>query len=158
MVSRAYGKGRRGLKKPCAWCFTKPLLPAHRRLLFSHTFCLLICRINANTTELICMKSSRNMIVNGPKRNNYRFWWESRLSSASRNQVTTFCFRPLSMFNILFHDSPLYPTQLSLFCLLWLISASADHIGYITSFCSMIKQLHELKNSSCYHRSIHAFW
>jgi len=39
------------------------------------------------------------------------------------------------------------------FCLLWLISASA---GYITNFCSMIGLLHELKNSSCQHRSIQA--
>jgi len=37
--------------------------------LFSHTFCLLICRLNANTTEWICMQISRNM-VNGPKSNN----------------------------------------------------------------------------------------
>jgi len=49
------------------------------------------------------------------------------------------------MFKIVFGDSSVYPKQLSLFCLLWLISACADHIGYITSFCSMIKLLHELK-------------
>jgi len=61
------------------------------------------------------------------------------------------------MFKIVFCDSSPYPKQLSLFCLLWLISASADRIGYITSFCSMIKLLHELKNSSWKHRSIHAF-
>jgi len=53
------------------------------------------------------------------------------------------------MFKIMFHDNPLYPKQFSLFCLLWLNSASADSIDYITSFCSMIKLLHELKNSSC---------
>jgi len=57
-------------------------------------------------------------------------------------------FRPLRMFEIVFRDSSLYPKQLSLFCLLRLISASADRIGYITSFCSMIKLLQELKNSS----------
>jgi len=57
--------------------------------------------------------------------------------------------RPLRMFMIVFRDSSLYPKQLSLFCLLWLSSASVDHIGYITNFCNMIKLLHELKNSSC---------
>jgi len=37
------------------------------------------------------------------------------------------------MFKIVFRDSSLYPKQLSLFCLLWLISACAGHdrIGYI---------------------------
>jgi len=54
------------------------------------------------------------------------------------------------MFKIVFHGSPLYPKQLSLFCLLWLISASADRIYYITSsFCSITELLQELKNSSC---------
>jgi len=65
---------------------------------------------------------------------------------------------PLRMCKTVFRDSWLYPKQLSLYCLLWLISASADHIGYITSFCSMIKLLPELKNSSCSHRSIQAFY
>jgi len=78
-----------GLNPPWAWYFTKTLLPAQRRLLFSHTFCLFICRLNANTTEWICMQISRN-IANGPKSNNYRFWWESGLSSAFRNHLTTF--------------------------------------------------------------------
>ena len=36
--------------------------------MFSHTFCLLICRLNANNTEWICMQISRN-IVNGPESN-----------------------------------------------------------------------------------------
>jgi len=58
-------------------------------------------------------------------------------------------FRPLRMFKTVFRDSSLYPKQLSLFCLLWLISTSADRIGYITNFYSMIKLLHELKNSNC---------
>jgi len=57
-------------------------------------------------------------------------------------------YRPLRMFKIVVRDIPLYPKQLSLFCLLWLISASADRIGYVTNFCSMIELLHELKNSS----------
>ena len=47
--------------------------------------------------------------------------------------------------------------QLSLFCLLWLISASADHIGSVTNFCTMVELLHERKNSSFQHRSIQAF-
>jgi len=54
------------------------------------------------------------------------------------------------MFKIVLRDSSLYPQQLSLFCLLRLISASADRIGYITNnLCSMIELLHELKNRSC---------
>jgi len=49
-------------------------------------------------------------------------------------------FRPLRihMVKIVFRDSSFYPKRLSLFCLLWLISASADSIGYITKFCSLI--------------------
>jgi len=58
-------------------------------------------------------------------------------------------FFPLPIFKIVFRGSSLYRKQLSLFCLLWLSSTSVDSIGYITSFCSMIKLLHELKNSSC---------
>jgi len=53
------------------------------------------------------------------------------------------------MFKIVLRDSSLYPKQLTLFCLLWLISASAKRVGYISNFCSMIELLHELKNSSC---------
>jgi len=58
-------------------------------------------------------------------------------------------FRPLRMFKIVFRDSSLYPKQLSLSCLRWLSSASADRVSYINGFCSMIESLHELKNSSC---------
>ena len=58
-------------------------------------------------------------------------------------------FRPLRMFKIVLRDSSLYPKRLTLFCLLWLISAKADRIGFIIIFCSMIKLLHKLKNSSC---------
>jgi len=57
-------------------------------------------------------------------------------------------FRALRMFKIVFNDSSLFLKQLSLFCLLWLISVSADYIGYTTNFCSMIELLHEPKNSS----------
>jgi len=52
------------------------------------------------------------------------------------------------MFNIVFRDSSLYPEQLSLFCLLWLINARADRIGYITNFCSTTELMHQLKNNS----------
>jgi len=34
-------------------------------------------------------------------------------------------FRPERMFKIVFRDSSLYPKQLSLFCLLWLISGNS---------------------------------
>jgi len=73
-----------------------------------------------------------------------RFRWEAAFSSASRNHFNTFC-RPF----VVFRDSSLYPKQLLLFCLLKLISASADPIGYINNFCTMRELLHELKNSSC---------
>ena len=46
----------------------KTLLPAQRRLIVFAYFCLLICRLNANTTEWICMQIARNN-VNGPKSN-----------------------------------------------------------------------------------------
>ena len=58
-------------------------------------------------------------------------------------------FRPLRMFKIVFRDSSLYSKHLSLFLLLWLNSACADRIGYITNLCNMIELLHELKNTSC---------
>ena len=88
-----------------------------------------------------------------------RFWWESGLSSAYRNHLTTFCrpFVHCACLKSVFHDSPLYPKHLSLFCVLWLISACADRIGYIANFCSMIELSHEFKNSSCWHRSIQGF-
>jgi len=52
------------------------------------------------------------------------------------------------MFKIVFRNSSLYPKQLSLFCLLRLIRASADRSGYVTNLCSMAELLHELKNNS----------
>jgi len=54
---------------PWAWYFTKTLLPAQRRLIVYAYFLLLICGLNANTTEWICMQISMN-IVSGPKSNN----------------------------------------------------------------------------------------
>jgi len=52
------------------------------------------------------------------------------------------------MFKIVFRNGSLYPKQLSLVCLLRLISTSADRIGNIANFCIIIEQLHALKNSS----------
>jgi len=94
------------------------------------------------------MEISRN-IVKGPKTNNYvlvGIWVIVWVQKPSHHILQT--FRPLRMFKIVFRDSSRYPKQLSLFCLLWLISASADGSGYITNFCSMIELLHELKNRS----------
>jgi len=147
--NKGVGKVGVGTKTPWAWYFTKAIICAKADWLFSHTFCLFICRLNANITEWICMQISRN-IVNGPKSNNYRFCWESGLSSTSRNHLTTFCrpFVHYACLKIAFRDNSLYPKQFSLFCLLWLISASADRIGYITNFCSMIKLLHELSKTA----------
>jgi len=68
------------------------------------------------------------------------------IQKPSHHVLQTFC--PQRMFKIVFRDSSFYPKQLSLFCLLWLISACADRIGHITNLCSMIELLHELKNSS----------
>jgi len=50
-----------------------------------------------------------------------RFWWESGLSSASRNHLTTFWRRFAHYLGLclkLFRDSSLCPKQLSSFCLL----------------------------------------
>jgi len=57
-------------------------------------------------------------------------------------------FCPICMLEIVFRDSSPCPKQLSLFCLLRLISTSADRIAYITNLYSMMELLHELKNSS----------
>jgi len=85
----------------------------------------------------------------GPKSNNLvlaGIWVIVCVQKPSHHFLQT--FRPLRMFKIVFRDSLFYPKQLPLFCLLWLISASADGIGYIANFCSMIELLHELKHSS----------
>ena len=77
----------------------------------SHTFCLLICRLIANTTEWIRMQLSRN-IANGPKSNNYvlvGIWVIFCIEKASHHFLQT--FRPLRMFKIVFRDSSLYPKQ-----------------------------------------------
>jgi len=92
------------------------------------------------------MQISRN-IINGPKSNNYVLVGIRAIvcvQKPSHHFLQT--LHPLRMFEIVFRDSSLYPKQLSFFCLLRLISASADRIGYISNFCSMIELLHELKN------------
>ena len=75
------------------------------------------------------MQISRN-IVNGSKSNNWvllGIWVSVCIQKPSHYFLQT--FRPLRMFKIVFRDSSLYPKQLSLVCLLRLISASADRIG-----------------------------
>jgi len=94
------------------------------------------------------MQISRN-IVNGSKSNNYVL---VGIRAAVCVQKPPHHFlqtlHPLRMFKSVFRDSSLCPKQLSLFCLLRLISASADRNDYISNFCSMIKLLHELKSRS----------
>jgi len=95
------------------------------------------------------MQISRN-IANGPISNNQVLvgtWVIVCVQKPSRHFLQN-C-SPLRMFKIVFRHSSLYPKQLSLFCLLWLISTRADRIGYIADFCKMIELLHELKNSFC---------
>ena len=94
------------------------------------------------------MQISRN-IVNRPKCNNsvlVGIWVIVCVQKPSHHFLQT--FRPQRMFKIMFRDSSLYPTQLSLFCLLWLIKINSDRISYVTNFSVMIELLHELKNSS----------
>jgi len=79
---------------------------------------------------------SRN-IVNGPRSNNLFLvgtWVIVCIQKPSHHFLQT--FRPRRMFKIVFRDSSLYPKQSRLYCLLRLISASAD---YIINICSMIK-------------------
>jgi len=52
------------------------------------------------------------------------------------------------MLKIMFRDNSLDRKQLSLFCLLWLISACADSICYITNLYCMTELLHELKKTA----------
>ena len=98
------------------------------------------------------MQISRN-IVNGPKSNNYVLVGIRAIVCVQKPPLLH-TFRPPRMFKIAFRDISLYPKQLSLFCLLRLISASADRSGYISNFCSMIELLHEFKKSFFKHGSI----
>jgi len=75
------------------------------------------------------MQISSN-IVKGPKSNNLvlmGIWVIICVQKTSHRFLQI--IRPLRMFKIVFRDSSLYPKQLSLVCLLRLISASADRIG-----------------------------
>jgi len=121
------------------------------RILFACWF----FRLNAKSTEWICMQISRS-IVNATKV--FRFWWESGLLSTSRKHLTTFCrtFVHYACWFV-FRDTPLYAKELSLFCLLWLLSTCPDGIGYITNFSSMIEQLHEPKTAVVNYGSIQEF-
>ena len=74
------------------------------------------------------MQVSRNF-VNGPKSKNcvlVGICCVVCVQKPSHHFLQT--FRPLRMFKVVFRDRPLYPKHLSLFCLLWLSSASADRI------------------------------
>jgi len=95
------------------------------------------------------MQISRN-IVNGPKSNNYVLVGIRAvvcIQKPAHHLLQTFSL--LRMYKSVFRDSSLYPKQLSLFCLLRLISTSADRNDHISNFCSMIKLLYELKIRSC---------
>jgi len=56
-------------------------------------------------------------------------------------------FRALGMLKDFFPAIVHFIRNNCLFCLLWLISARADRIGYITKFCSMVELLHELQTA-----------
>jgi len=91
--------------------FYKTLLPAQRRLIVFAYFLLVICRLNANTTEQICMKISRN-IVNGPKSNNYLLVGIPEIVCVQKPPHHFLqSLHPLRMFKIVFRDSSLYPKQ-----------------------------------------------
>jgi len=82
---RAYARGG-GVTLPLEFHVTKTLLPALRRLIvFAYKFVDLM-QIPRN--EFACtfqgaLKMGQKVII--------IFWWESGLSSASRNHITTFC-------------------------------------------------------------------
>jgi len=44
------------------------------------------------------------------------------------------------MFEIVFRDSSLYPKQLPLYCLVWLITSCADRVGFITTRATIVAQ------------------
>jgi len=70
------------------------------------------------------MRISRN-VANEPKSNNWvlvGIWIIVCIQKPTHHFLQT--FRPLRMCEIVFGDSSLYPKHLSLFCLLWLVSAN----------------------------------
>ena len=75
------------------------------------------------------MQISRN-IVNGLKSNNYVLVGIRAVVCVQEPpQHFLHTLHPLRMFKSVFRDISLYPKQLSLFCLLRLIRASADRNG-----------------------------
>jgi len=103
--SKGARKGGLGLNPPWAWYFTKTLLSAQRGLIVSHTFCLLIFPFATSAKKMI------------------RFWWESGLYSASRNNLTTFR-RPFVHYACL---KDCVPRQFTLFkTIIFILSAMAD--------------------------------
>ena len=54
-----------------------------------HTFCLLICRLDANITKYYLHANFKEHLQTGQKVI-IRFWWEYGLSSPSRNNLITF--------------------------------------------------------------------
>ena len=90
------------------------------------------------------MQISRN-IVNWSESNNYVLVGIRAIVCVQN--ISHHFFQTLHrMFQSVFRDTTLYQKQLSLFCLLRLINASSERIGYISNFYSMIELLHELKN------------
>ena len=83
-------KGWLGLNPPWGWYFTNTLLPLQRRLIVFAYFLFVnlstYCKyhgINLHANFEEHCKWAKKVII--------RFWWESGLSSASRNHLTTFC-------------------------------------------------------------------
>ena len=80
------------------------------------------------------MKISRN-IVNGPKSNNYVLMGIRAIVYVQKpphHFLQT--LHPLRLFKVVFRDSSIYPKQLSLFCLLRLISANPDRLATLAIF------------------------
>jgi len=124
MPPSAYARGIGVNTPPLSLIFCKTLLPAQRRLIVFACFCLLICRLTANTTEWVCMQfqgtlqTGQKVII--------RFLWESGLSSASRNHLTTFCrpFVHYACFRLC--SAIVYFIRNNCLNLQWLISEGAD--------------------------------
>jgi len=93
------------------------------------------------------MQISRN-IVNGPKSNNYVLVGIRAIVCVQKpphHFLQT--FRPLRIFKSVFRDSSLHPKQLSLSCLIRLVSASTDSNGYFTNFCTIIELWQKVKKA-----------
>jgi len=107
IYARVYAKGS-GVNPRLSLIFYKNVFVSTKDINCFRIHLLINLSSYWNTTELICMQISRN-IVNGPKVIN-RFWWESGLSPASRNHLNAFC-RPFvrdACFKIVLRDSSLH--------------------------------------------------